>query len=63
MLLAGITGILAGVGFHVWLYTSAVVSFVLTEKYYQDPEFAASIVFMSTLFSLVTIPIVFSIIL
>jgi len=42
---------------------SAVVSFVLTEKYHQDPELAASIIFMSTLFSLATIPIVFTIIL
>jgi predicted permease len=42
---------------------SAVVNFVLTEKYRQDPELAASIVVITTLLSLVTIPIVFSLIL
>jgi hypothetical protein len=42
---------------------SAVVNFVLTEKYGQDPQLAASIVFFSTLFSLVSIPLVFWIIL
>jgi len=41
---------------------SAVVNFVLTEKYRQDPELAASIILMTTLLSLVTIPVVFSII-
>jgi predicted permease len=38
---------------------SAVVNFVLTEKYRQDPELAASIVVLSTLLSVVTIPVVF----
>jgi predicted permease len=38
---------------------SAVVNFVLTEKYRQDPELAASIVVLSTFLSTVTIPIVF----
>lgn len=38
---------------------SAVVNFVLTEKYRQDPELAASIVVLSTFLSVVTIPIVF----
>jgi len=42
---------------------SAVVNFVLTEKYRQDPELAASIVVLSTLISVVTIPIVFWLIL
>ena len=42
---------------------SAVVNFVLTEKYRQDPELAASIVVLTTLLSLFTIPIVFSLIL
>lgn len=42
---------------------SAVVNFVLTEKYGQDPDLAASIVVLSTLFSIVTIPVVFWIIL
>ncbi len=37
---------------------SAVVNFVLTEKYRQDPELAASIIFLTTLFSFVTIPVV-----
>jgi len=38
---------------------AAVVNFVLTEKYRQDPELAASIVVLSTFMSVVTIPIVF----
>jgi predicted permease len=38
---------------------SAVVNFVLTEKYRQDPELAASIVVLSTLISVVTIPVAF----
>jgi predicted permease len=42
---------------------SAVVNFVLTEKYRQDPALAASIVFLTTLFSLVSIPLVFWLIL
>jgi len=42
---------------------SAVVNFVLTEKYRQDPELAASIIVMTTLLSLVTIPVVLSLIL
>jgi len=42
---------------------SAVVNFVLTEKYRQDPELAASIVVLTTLLSLVTIPMVLSLIL
>lgn len=37
---------------------SAVVNFVLAEKYGQDPELAASIVFLTTTLSLVTIPLV-----
>lgn len=42
---------------------SAVVNFVLTEKYGRDPELAASIVVLSTFFSLLTIPVVFWLIL
>jgi predicted permease len=38
---------------------SAVVNFVLTEKYRQDPELAASIVVLSTLVSVLTIPALF----
>jgi len=37
---------------------SAVVNFVLTEKYGQDPELAASIILLTTSFSLITIPLV-----
>ncbi|MDH3443424.1 MAG: AEC family transporter, partial [Deltaproteobacteria bacterium] len=37
---------------------AAVVNFVLTEKYHQDPELAASIVVLSTFISVFTIPIV-----
>jgi predicted permease len=39
---------------------AAVINFVLTEKYAQDPELAASIVVLSTLLSIFTIPFVFS---
>lgn len=42
---------------------SAVVNFVLTEKYGQDPELAASIIVLSTFFSLITVPLVFWLIL
>jgi predicted permease len=35
---------------------SAVVNFVLTEKYKQDPDLAASIIVISTLVSIITIP-------
>lgn len=42
---------------------SAVVNFVLTEKFAQDPELAASIIFLTTLISLVTVPLVFWLIL
>lgn len=35
---------------------SAVVNFIFTEKYQQDPDLAASIILLTTLFSLVTIP-------
>ncbi len=38
---------------------AAVINFVLTEKYGQDPELAASIVVLSTFISVITIPIVF----
>jgi predicted permease len=38
---------------------AAVANFVLTEKYGKDPGLAASIVMLSTLISVVTIPIVF----
>ena len=42
---------------------AAVINFVLTEKYGQDPALAASIVVISTFISVLTIPIVFWIIL
>ena len=42
---------------------SAVINFILTEKYRQDPALAASIVVISTGLSLVTIPLVFWLIL
>ena len=42
---------------------AAVISFVLTEKYRQDPELAASIVVLSTIISVITIPLVFWLIL
>ena len=42
---------------------AAVINFILTEKYRQDPGLAASIVVLSTLISVLTIPIVFWLIL
>jgi len=42
---------------------AAVVNFILTEKYGQDPALAASIVVLSTFISVLTIPIVFWLIL
>jgi predicted permease len=42
---------------------AAVINFVLTEKYRQDPALAASIVVISTSLSVLTIPIVFWLIL
>ena len=42
---------------------AAVINFILTEKYRQDPALAASIVVISTLLSVLTIPMVFWLIL
>jgi malate permease and related proteins len=42
---------------------AAVINFILTEKFGQDPNLAASIVILSTLFSVLTIPLVFWLIL
>jgi malate permease and related proteins len=42
---------------------AAVINFILTEKYSQDPNLAASIVVLSTFFSVITIPVVFWLIL
>jgi len=42
---------------------AAVINFILTEKYRQDPALAASIVVISTFLSVLTIPIVFWLIL
>jgi len=42
---------------------AAVINFILTEKYRQDPALAASIVVLSTFISVVTIPLVFWLIL
>jgi hypothetical protein len=42
---------------------AAVINFILTEKFGQDPELAASIVVLSTFFAVMTIPIVFWLIL
>lgn len=38
---------------------AAAMNFILTEKFGQDPNLAASIVVLSTFFSVVTIPLVF----
>lgn len=42
---------------------AAVINFILTEKYRQDPELAASIVVLSTFISVLTIPMMFWLIL
>src|SRR5262245_20996188 len=42
---------------------AAAMNFILTEKFAQDPNLAASIVVLSTFFSVVTIPLVFWLIL
>ena len=42
---------------------AAVINFILTEKYRQDPGLAASIVVLSTIISVLTIPVVFWVIL
>ena len=42
---------------------AAAMNFVLTEKFGQDPNLAASIVVLSTFFSIITIPLVFWLIL
>jgi predicted permease len=50
----------------VLLYGSlpaAVINFILTEKFGQDPDLAASIVVLSTILSVVTVPMVFWLIL
>jgi predicted permease len=36
-----------------------VINFVLTEKYGKDPDLAASIVVLSTLVSVISIPLLF----
>jgi len=43
--------------------SSAVINFILTEKYSQDPGLAASIVVLGTSLSVFTIPVVFWLIL
>lgn len=42
---------------------AAVINFILTEKFGQDPNLAASIVVLSTFFSVITIPLLFWLIL
>lgn len=42
---------------------AAVINFILTEKFAQDPNLAASIVVLSTFFSTITIPLLFWLIL
>ncbi len=42
---------------------AAVINFILTEKYRQDPALAGSIVIISTFISVLTIPVVFWLIL
>jgi len=44
-------------------YPAAAMNFILTEKFGQDPNLAASIVVLSTFFSVITIPLVFWLIL
>jgi hypothetical protein len=59
VLAIGATGINRQVLLLYGALPAAVINFVLTEKYRQDPALAASIVVISTLLSVLTIPIVF----
>jgi len=61
--LLGIEGINRRVILFYGSLPSAVINFVLTEKYSRDPELAASIILLSTLLSLVSVPLVFWLIL
>ena len=63
VLAIGATGINRQVLLLYGALPAAVINFVLTEKYRQDPALAASIVVISTLLSVLTIPIVFWLIL
>ena len=59
VLAIGATGINRQVLLLYGALPAAVINFVLTEKYRQDPALAASIVVISTLLSVLTMPIVF----
>lgn len=63
VLAIGATGINRQVLLLYGALPAAVINFVLTEKYRQDPALAASIVVISTFLSVLTIPIVFWLIL
>ncbi len=56
--LAGVEGVNRQVIILYGSLTSAVINFMLTEKYGRDPELAASIIFFSTVFCLVSVPFV-----
>jgi len=59
VLAVGATGVNRQVLLLYGALPAAVINFVLTEKYQQDPALAASIVVISTFLSVLTIPIVF----
>jgi predicted permease len=61
--LVGATGINRQVLLLYGSLPAAVINFILTEKFGQDPHLAASIVVLSTFFSVITIPLVFWLIL
>ena len=63
VLVIGVTGVNRQVLLLYGALPAAVINFVLTEKYRQDPALAASIVVISTFISVLTIPIVFWLIL
>ena len=63
VLATGATGVNRQVLLLYGALPAAVVNFILTEKYRQDPGLAASIVVISTFISVLTIPIVFWLIL
>lgn len=63
VLVIGATGVNRQVLLLYGALPAAVINFVLTEKYRQDPALAASIVVISTFISVLTIPIVFWLIL
>ena len=54
----GITGVAKNVIIIVSSMPAAVTSYIFAEKYEANPDFAASVVLISTLVSMITIPLI-----